>query len=166
MKKEPVMFIDQYQRGEFAALQQIYREYFLHLYFYSKNLISDPQYAEKIATQVLGILWQKKEKFPSMQAMKAFLVITTRNKSLGFLAYKRDYKKLPEYAPPTESVGESLVKIYEKIESIPKELMKVLEKLYSGKSVEEAAEELQISITEIEKSKEKALAFLPPLFSK
>lgn len=161
------------KKGNTQALHAVHDLYYAALRNFAAGLLSDPVAAEDIVIDVFVILWKKHEDFETLQNIKAFLYISTRNACINQIKKtQRDSEMktgLRNYlsADSEEFVlnemirAEVLQQIYDAVESLPSQCRKVFKSCYvEGMSNAEVAEQLSISINTVKNHKAKALGLL------
>ena len=65
--------------------QKIYEEHFDRLYFFAKTIVKSEELAEDIIAEVFLNLWKRRDKFPEIREMDAYLFIAVKNQSTRML---------------------------------------------------------------------------------
>ena len=168
-----VDILSELKKGNTEALHAIHDLYYPGLRRFSNSLLGDVPAAEDIVTEVFITLWKKQRDFETMQNIKAFLYISTRNACINHIKrLQRDSAMkagLSHFlaADSEEFVlnemirAEVLQQIYEAIESLPLQCRRVFKLCYvEGMSNAEVADECKISINTVKNHKVKALGVL------
>ena len=161
------------KKGDTRALHDLHDLYYPALRSFAISLLGDTPAAEDVVTEVYVILWRKHQDFATLQNIKAFLYISTRNACInhikrlqrdsvmksGFSNYlSTDHE---EFALNEMIRAEVLQQIYEAIEALPSQCKKVFKMCYvEGLSNSEVAERFSISINTVKNHKVKALGLL------
>lgn len=77
--------IDDFQRGHYAIVKELYDEYYASLVDFSVQLINSSSEAHHIAQETFVKLFQMRDKFDKLPDIKAFLYITVRNICFAFI---------------------------------------------------------------------------------
>jgi RNA polymerase sigma factor (sigma-70 family) len=77
--------IDDFQRGHYAIVKELYDEYYASLVDFSMQLINSSPEAHHIAQETFVKLFQMRDKFDKLPDIKAFLYITVRNICFAFI---------------------------------------------------------------------------------
>jgi RNA polymerase sigma-70 factor (ECF subfamily) len=161
------------KKGSTQALHTLHDLYYPGLRSFASHLLGDAPAAEDVVADVFIVLWKKQKDFSTLQQVKAFLYISTRNACInhvkkaqrdvamkeGFSNYlSADYE---EFALNEMIRMEVLQQIREAIEHLPAQCRKVFKMCYvEGLSNAEVAELCQISVNTVKNHKVKALSLL------
>jgi len=165
--------VSELKRGSTKALHAVHDLYYPALRNFAMSLVVDGPAAEDIVAEVFVTLWKKHKDFETLQNIKAFVYISTRNACINHLKkLQRDvvmksgltnYLSLDheEFALNEMIKAEVLQQIYEAIEALPSQCKKVFKLCYvEGLSNSEVAEQFSISINTVKNHKVKALGLL------
>lgn len=161
------------KKGCTKALHDIHDLYYPALRNFAASLLGDTSTAEDIVAEIFVTLWRKHADFETLQNIKAFLFISTRNASINHLKkMQRDsamksmltnYLSVDheEFALNEMIRAEVLQQIYLAIEALPSQCRKVFKLCYvEGLSNSEVAEHFSISVNTVKNHKVKALGLL------
>jgi RNA polymerase sigma-70 factor (ECF subfamily) len=160
------------RNGDERAFGQVFDHYYTALCFFSARLITDKTAAEDIVQEILYKLWHKHADFESMQAIKAFLYISTRNASLNYLDKEkrkdRHHQKLMELPEEvTDPVlndiiyTEALREIAMELDCLPDQCGKVIKMIYQdGLKPQEIADLLGITVSTVYNQKMRGIGIL------
>jgi RNA polymerase sigma-70 factor (family 1) len=149
-----------------------FKEWFPSVVCFSSRFTMDLQAAEDIAEDAFIALWERRKNFGHLKAAKSFLYTAARNASLNWLAAKNvreenskqlGYLALFEDKNALHEItrAESLHKLAAAINELPLQCRKVIDLLYlEGKSREEAAKVLNLSINTIKSQRTRAISLL------
>lgn len=169
--------IEALQRGEKAAFNLLFSEYYPILCYFAEKILKDRFAAEEVVQGVMLKVWEKQADFEAFPALKAFLYISTRNASLNYLDKMQRRRKnqdaLLNAAPASEEVilssifkAEAMREIYNAIEQLPEKYRMIMELAYKEElKVTEIAERLSIPINTVHKQKTRALMSLKKFLS-
>jgi RNA polymerase sigma-70 factor (ECF subfamily) len=165
--------VSELKRGSTKALHAVHDLYYPALRHFAMSLVVDGPAAEDIVAEVFVTLWKKHKDFETLQNIKAFVYISTRNACINHLKkLQRDvvmksgltnYLSLDheEFALNEMIKAEVLQQIYEAIEALPSQCKKVFKLCYvEGLSNSQVAEQFSISINTVKNHKVKALGLL------
>ena len=161
------------KKGDTRALHDLHDLFYPALRNFAISLLGDTPAAEDIVTEVFVILWKKQRDFETLQNIKAFLYISTRNACINHIKrLQRDsvmktgfsnYLSVDheEFALNEMIRAEVMQQIYEAIEALPSQCGKVFKMCYvEGLSNSEVAERFSISVNTVKNHKVKALSLL------
>jgi RNA polymerase sigma-70 factor (ECF subfamily) len=86
--------IDDFQRGHYAIVKELYDEYYASLVDFSVQLIKSSPEAHHIAQETFVKLFQMRDRFSKLPDIKAFLYITVRN--ICFAYIKSENANVPD----------------------------------------------------------------------
>jgi RNA polymerase sigma-70 factor (ECF subfamily) len=165
--------VSRLKKGDTKGLRAIHDLYYPALRNFAISLLGDTPAAEDIVTEVFVILWRKQKDFETLQNIKAFLYISTRNACINYIkrlqrdsAMKSGFSNYlatehEEFALNEMIRAEVLQQVYEAIEALPSRCRKVFKMCYvEGLSNSEVAERFSISINTVKNHKVKALSLL------
>lgn len=162
----------QLMNGNVKAFEQLFNTYRNDLYKFSLSMVCSKPYAEEIVQEVFLNLWLKRETTNPELSLKSYLFTMTRNKTISFLKKAANNKKLREEIfyksqksiNPTEYfIREEELKIVKKkaLDLLPPRRRLIFEMSRNdGKSYEEIARELGISINTVKNQMSMALETL------
>src|ERR1700729_824586 len=77
--------VSRLKKGDTRALHALHDLFYPALRNFAISLVDDTPAAEDIVTEVFVILWRKHEDFETVQNIKAFLYISTRNACINHI---------------------------------------------------------------------------------
>jgi len=165
--------VGELKKANAQALQALHELYYASLCHFAEGLLGDEPAAQDIVTEVFVVLWKKHEDFETLQNIKAFLYISTRNSCINHLKKQhRDSEmrialgkylseEYEEFALNEMIRSEVIQKIYEAIEALPFQCRQIFKMCYvEGMKNSEIAEKFNISINTVKNHKVKALSLL------
>jgi len=167
-----------FREGDSRVLNTIFDEFYDALCYFAARLIIDSEEAKDIVGESFIKLWELRGNFKSMQNVKAFLYITTRNTCLNYLKQaERSARQQQEAAyiiAENDDLSlmevtraELLRQLYMAIESLPPQCQKIIKMSYVlGKKNQEIAEELGLSLQTIKNQKSRAVELLKARLAK
>jgi RNA polymerase sigma-70 factor (family 1) len=171
--KDDIHLIAGLKTGRESALNALFDQFYQALCYYAIKMINDQSEAEDIVTDTFSKLWNRKEDFETMQHVKGFLYISTRNACLDHLRQKQRnrtaQKELSYLLTSEEEEGlvaeqirtEVLRKIYEEIEKLPKQCRQVFElSVFEGLKSKDIAKRMDITVSNVTSQKSRAVHLL------
>jgi len=168
-----VILIHALQTGKEDGLIGIYRLYNKPLLFFAQKYVKNYQIAEEIVSDVFVKVWERRECFYSLENVKAFLYIATKNRCLNQLRVTNIYEHIEELTNYedlifedaeafTKIVRTEVIKaIFEEVERLPEKQREVLNKMFlEDKTIEEICKELNMAPQAVYTNKSRALAIL------
>lgn len=163
-----------FQSGDRLAFDKIFRLHHAALIFFANRLLIsyDQVDAQEIVLDIFMKLHERKQSFESLNSIKAFLYIATKNSC--FSAIEKEKVRLKRFDGYTSAFNESdennvLTQIvlaevhrelYQALELLPEQCRIIMAKLMEGKTPKELAEELSISVSTINSQKARAISIL------
>lgn len=166
------LLAQQLLNGNVKAFEQLFDTYRNDLYKFSLSMVCSKPYAEEIVQEVFLNLWLKRDITNPELSLKSYLFTMTRNKTISFLKKAANNKKLREEIfyrsqksiNPTERfIREEELKIVKEkaLDLLPPRRRLIFEMSRNdGKSYEEIARELGISINTVKNQMSMALETL------
>ncbi|MGN6420578.1 MAG: RNA polymerase sigma-70 factor [Pseudobacter sp.] len=160
------------RRGNSQAMISFFNLYYSPLCYFAERMIHDRPAAEDIVEDTFMKLWKKHTDFASIQNIKAFLYITTRNACLNLLKQQqRDASSRREMAYLNGDADdfvlnniirtEVMTEIYRQIEKLPAQSRKVLKmSVFENMRNHEIAAALDVSIHTVKNQKVRAMQLL------
>lgn len=162
-----------FQRGEEISFTWFFRQLYPSLTLYSFKIIGNKEASEEIASNAFLKIWEKHERFNDADSIKAYLYRIVRNDALKYLhkvkqqlAANKEVIYLYGYQNEKDHFNSMVTaeisrEILNAINALPAECSKVFQLLYvEGKTVKEAAEELNLSPSTIKTQKTRGLSAL------
>ncbi|AKK71308.1 hypothetical protein OK18_00445 [Chryseobacterium gallinarum] len=160
--------------GEEHAFDKIFRLYHPSLIFFAKRLFVnfDQIDAQQIVLDIFVKLHEKRETFESLNSIKAFLYISTKNSC--FNAIEKEKVRLKRFDGYTSNFNESddnnilsqivlsevYRELYQAIELLPEQCRIIMTQLMEGKTAKEVAEELSLTVSTVNSQKARAISIL------
>lgn len=165
--------VSRLKKGDTRALHELHDLYYPALCHFAISLLGDIPAAQDVVTEVFVTLWKKNLDFETLQNIKAFLYISTRNACLNYIKrLQRDSvmksglsnylsSEHEEFVLNEMIRAEVLQQIYDAIEALPSRCKKAFKLCYvEGLSNSEVAERFSISVNTVKNHKVKALGLL------
>jgi RNA polymerase sigma-70 factor (family 1) len=164
--------VEDLKSGNSQSMISFFNLYYAPLCYFAERMIHDRQAAEDVVEDSFMKLWKKHADFGSIQNIKAFLYITTRNACLNLLKkHQRDVISKREMAylhgDSDDFVLNSIIRtevmaeIYRQIEKLPAQSKKVLKmSVFDNMRNHEIAAALDVSIHTVKNQKVRAMQLL------
>lgn len=161
------------------VFDRVFEDYFPQVQYFATRLIGDAEEARDIVIRTFQTMWGLKTNFASLNNIKAFLYITTRNNCLNYLQYRqrqeagrKAYEARLMEAGSDKSVelcmieAELLQLIHQKIEVLPKKCKEIFKLTYfEGMRAGEIAKLLHISTSTVTTQRSIAIKYLREVLS-
>ena len=171
--------IDGLKGNDRWVFDRVFDEYFAQIQFFATRLIGDPEEAKDIVIRAFQSMWGLKANFETLNNIKAFLYITTKNNCLNFLQYRqrqeagrKEYETRLLQAGNDKSIemlmmeAELLQLIHARIEELPKKCREIFKLTYfEGMKAGEIAKQLNISTSTITTQRSIAIKYLKAVLS-
>ncbi len=154
------------------SFKEIFAEYYASQVHFAYKIIKNRHDAEDVVQDVFLGMWRSKPSFKNEIAFRAYLYLSTKNRSIDFLK-----KKSPLYSDISafedleheveEVVKEEVFRLLDNaIERLPNKTKEVIKLSIKGLSVKEVASELSISINTVKTHKLRAYRFLKEIYGR
>jgi RNA polymerase sigma-70 factor (family 1) len=162
----------EFNKGNPKSLSAIFDRFFGPLCFFAERMVMHKEQAEDIVIESFVKLWDLHAKFATIQNIKAFLYITTRNACLNYLKQSdRNASRQSDMAylhSQTEdhvlteiTRMEVLREVHTAIESLPPQCRKIMRMSFvEGMKNQEIAAQLKLSVNTVKNQKVRAIYLL------
>ena len=163
-------------RGDQTALEELIRTYFPILSRYAEKFLPDSSLAKDVVQETFIKLWSNRSSFGSVEALKGFLFVATKNGCLN-LSRGRERQEVrhqevaglgPETSDPvlTGMVrAENIALIYQVVRGLPRAAQEIFYLSYEeGMTVKEIAAHLDMKLKTVKNHKYKTLVLLRSKF--
>ena len=159
-------------QGEEAGLNFFFELYYTPLTWFALKLTDDEGAAEDVVTEAFLKLWNHRHELKSPAYIKAYLYRVVRNACIDFLRSRKRKAVHEKQAAYLGDISESTVlarlietefhhQIFLSLQNLPPRMGKVFRMFYlQGKTYQEIADELKISIHTVRNQKVRALELL------
>lgn len=161
------LFADSFQRGEEAAFDCLFREYFSALSYFANRIISNPDTAEDLVQDCFVQLWQRRDRLSHIKAIKSYLYSSVRNQCLKYLEQQKRQAALKVQDKAEPSMEEAVIaaetarELYQFIDSLSPSLRQIIRLYYlEGKSNKEIAAQLNIEPDTVTRQRLRAIMAL------
>ena len=170
--------INSFKRGQTGALARVFNLYYLPLCYFAETLSGNKGESEDIVQDSFIKLWKIHANFDSLQSIKAFLYVTTRNACFDYLKHTRrknaSHEELLYLAEEHEDYiqsrmikAELLQRILEEVENLPPVRRKIFKMIYvEGLTNQEIASKLNITVDTVRVQKARSLDLIRMAFLK
>lgn len=146
------------RRGDKASFDELFNRYFEQCFTYAVSLLKDPDAAEDVVQNVFLKLWTGRERLDSSKPV----LTAVRNESISWLRAKfvadRDRRLVQEPEDETQNILNTIsaleldATISAAISKLPEKRRQVFEKRrFEGKTVEQIADEMNLSPKTVER---------------
>lgn len=161
------------KRGDIKAFENIFRQYYLPLYFFALSITNKQEIAEEIVQDLFYVWWRDREKIEIKHSLKSYLYTAVKNKSLQYIEHSNIREQYRQSVLRTTSETQSptpLQELEEKelelilngtLKKLPERRLAIFKlHRFEGKKYKEIAESLSLSVKTIEAEMTKAYQVL------
>ncbi|MNK13117.1 ECF RNA polymerase sigma factor SigW [compost metagenome] len=162
--------IDSLKKDGQEGFVAIYRKFYKQLLFFILGYLKENRTAEEIVADVFVKVWERRSDFQTIENLKAFIYISAKNSSLNVIRSERS-KGIHESLTNYEDLladdrdvfskmihAELINSIFIEVGKLPEKQREVFNMTYlEDKTVEEIAEELQMSPTAVYTNRSRAI---------
>lgn len=161
--------ISEFQSGEEKAFKFIYGKFFQVLCVFCVRIIKDEPTSNDLVQDSFLKLWENRENFQAVLAIKAFLYTAVRNAALNYLKHQKftknnisEINEILSINPEMYSIikAESERQILDLLEELSPECQKVMKLLSTGKSYKEIADIMHISVNTVKNHRIRGIKIL------
>ncbi len=164
--------VHEFNKGNPKSFSSVFNTYYSALCFFAERMILDKEEAKDIVEESFIKLWRLHANFATMQNIKAFLYITTKNACLNFIRQsERNAKqqsdmvymlaKKEDHVLTEITRAEVLRELHAAIESLPPQCRKIVRMSFvEGMKNQEIAEQLNLSVHTVKNQKVRAIYLL------
>lgn len=164
-------FLKGINQKESDAWKELYRYFYGTLCNYTTKIVVDETVAEDIVQECFISIWNSSLHFQEMKALSVYLYRSVHNNALKYLRDKNvDNQRLQRWSKEQDdvedvdfyqSVEEELIrKLHVVIDQLPEQRKNILLLSIDGLTVQEIADQLNISINTVKTQKKRAYVFL------
>ncbi len=154
------------------SFKEVFAEYYASQVHFAYKIIKNRHDAEDVVQDVFLGIWRSKPSFKNEIAFRAYLYLSTKNRSIDFLK-----KKSPLYSDISafediEHEADAVVKeeafrlLDRAIERLPNKTKEVIRLSIKGLSIKEVAHELSITVNTVKTHKLRAYRFLKEIYGR
>ena len=152
------------------SLEMLYSNFYKALVAFSVQIVDDMSVAEEIVQDIFVKTWQKRNTYKTTATLKAYLYNSVRNESISYMrhksversrieAFERDFRLMRE--DDEQSVEQHREEIFRMlllaIDELPPKLRQLFMLTIQGKTSEDIAEEMNISLHTVKKQRQRGL---------
>lgn len=166
------------KQGDKNALEALYKNYFVSLCTYAAELTGNIAAAEDIVSELYCFLWEHRKQIIIKESLKSYLFRAVRNRCLNHLKHQKTIQKYITESKSMEAqvdeinleylkknrelenidISERIIKAVDKLPDQARVIFKL--KRQEGRTYDEIAKELNISINTVRKQMSRALTKL------
>ena len=157
-------------RGDRKAFREVFENYFPALSAFGYKFVPDIAAVEDMVQEAFISLWEKRQDFTHISALKSFLYTSVRNKCLNHLKHQAVLKKHePSLVYELESdqdftahviEEETFNQLFVEIKNLPEAAQEIMLLALNGLKNQDIADELNISINTVKTQKKIAYSKL------
>lgn len=156
-------------KGEAKAYKFFFEEYYQILGVFALKYVKEKEVAADIVNDVILELYSRKLKFENLTALKSFLYLSIKNKSLNYIRHSNAQERYLHILPPEKEEEFFLDNIIEEeiyflmkkaIADLPVPIRQIYELSLQGKSNEEIAQQLGITLDSVKSYKKRGKSVL------
>ena len=161
--------ISKLKSGDEKAYNELFHQLYGRLCFFAEKYVKDQEVAEEIVEDTMVVLWEKRDKFEALGALKSYLYTTVRNASLDYLKksgrhVSMDHLEGLEFPNTADDfiIEEEVHGIlYDAIASLPDKCRRVFElSCIEELKYSEIADDMGISLNTVKSQRARALQLL------
>lgn len=172
VKESVPLSLDVVHQWDDAALGMLYRNFYKALVAFSWQMVEEQTVAEELVQDAFVKIWQQRNTYKSVGALRAWLYNTVRNASISYLrhqqvernriqALEREFLLMRD--DPDDSLlsrEEAFRQLLMAVEELPAKQRQFFLLSIEGKTSREIAEEMGITIEGVKKQRQRGLAHL------
>jgi RNA polymerase sigma-70 factor (ECF subfamily) len=161
--------ITAFQNGDKEAFNHVFNMFYKRICFFAAGIVNEDG-AEDIVQDTFVKLWERRKSFHNLNAIKAFLYLTTKNSCINTYKHQKVIDKFESVK--VEEIDESniiyhlieaevLEEVQQAVQQLPQSYRKVIYLSYfQGLSNQETADYLHVSINTVKTQKVRSLRIL------
>lgn len=169
---DEIQLLDQLRDADEQAFAHVFHQYYKRVCLFALSFTADDKEAEDVARDAFVRVWNSPKDFKSVAHLRSVLYLAARQVGVNYqTARNRSKHRDQVYAAEQDTVQESqlqqiiyaeaMSELYTAIQELPEQARKVITATYlEGKSNQEAADELNLSLQTIKNHKLRALSIL------
>lgn len=154
--------------GDEKAFEVIFCQYYKTLVSYAMRYDLEQMEAEDVVIEIFHHIWQIRQELKSPSAMHSLLFTATRNRCLNILRNLKNRERIVQDYMHNEEEEEDGILVEEEmsrlldeaIEKLPRQCGVVMLELLAGKTMQEIADKLHISVNTVKTYKLRAIEML------
>jgi RNA polymerase sigma-70 factor (family 1) len=167
-------FINSFRQGNEKAFAAVYDQFYGPLYFFIRRILNNNGDSQDIVAETFLKLWRLKENFETVQNIKAFLYITSRNAAINILrqrkesirkneeiSYLLDTQLLAGPSPHDELRAEIIKQLMYEIENLPAQCGRIVKMSFvEGTKNAKIAQDMGLTIQTVKNQKTRGIKLL------
>lgn len=155
--------------------EELFKENYSRLFYYALDYVEDEEAAKDIVSEVFSDIWENYAQLRGI-SIRSYMARAVKNRSINYLRHQtvdQNYRasvirtKTEAFEDSLDAQEEKLQLIEKVMESFTPQTRTVFENCYlNGKKYKELADELNISVSAVNKHMTKALAAFRAAFAK
>ena len=168
--KNETLLVKELTRGNLLAFNSLYKEYSGRLYRFAFGYLKSREEAEELVQEVFTIIWEKRKDLKAELSFRSFLFTISFNiirKHFRTRAHLNEFLKIQDPSDADSTTGDDLVfqslldHIRKLVDRLPERRREIfLKSRFEGRTIQEIANELNISHKTVENQLTEALRFL------
>lgn len=165
VKNDDIFLLQKIREADETAFKYLFESYFTAVYRLAFFYIREDRVAEEIALDVFTAFWEKRQAIEIKISLKAYLLASTRNRTLNYIRDNRPALSLDHLLPLEAAVEEYPLEmkelehlIDEAVSSLPSKCREVFRKSrLENQTNKEIASQMNITVKTVETQITKAL---------
>jgi RNA polymerase sigma-70 factor (ECF subfamily) len=173
METNEAYLMEEFRKGKTWAFEQVFRQFYGTICYFVQDLLKDGETSKDVVSEAFVKLWNLKEEFENLRAIKAFLYISARNTALNHL---RRMKMMTERQKDAmlelsqDEMGEALMQrifdaevlreVYKALDTLPTQCKRVLKMTLEGLNTDDIAAALNLSAQTVRNTRVRAQEML------
>ena len=166
------LLINRLKRGEEAAYEMLFREYYQLLTVFANKYVRDIETSKEIVQDLFVHLYEKRNRLDINSSLKSYLFRSTQNRSINYINAQKIRNKYAEHVKINTNLEDNSLEnevnktelehaLYRAIDDLPPKCQTIFKmNRFEGLSNNEIAEKLSLSKRTIETQISKALKIL------
>ena len=163
-------FLDRINNKDRGAFHELFEKYYRPLVMFALRYVDCQEDAEDVVQDLFVAIWEREEKFLSEKSLYVFLYNSVRNTCLNLLKHKKVKERYVDYIltheKEIEEEGYNVLEeelydsLFKAVDELPPRCREIFLLHLDGKTNEEIARALNITILTVKTQKKKALHYL------
>lgn len=162
-------WIEQLCKGDELAYKVLFDEYYQILAHFAMKFLHDKEACEDIVHDAILDLYSRKRVFNNINSLKSFLYLSIKNRSINYLQHKKAEENYlhdasvmhrEDYFLDTIIEEEVYFLMHKAINELPEQIQTIYELSLKGKSNEEIAQVLNLSLDSVKSYKKRGKQIL------
>lgn len=164
----PEEFIEQINTKQVTGFRELFKSFYRYLVLYAMRYVRQREVAEDIVQEVFMAVWESGKLYNSFYGFRSFLYDSVKNRCLNYLKHQQVEERYFASIVVEEEENEDLRLMREEmyralhraVNELPPRCLEVFDLHLQGKSNEEIAQLLQLSVLTVKTQKKKAMCYL------